>query len=115
MAPGVHDEVMARVSHLPHLIAYALVAAVGPVRIEGREPLEYAGSGFRDTTRIAGSPAGLWRDVALANADAVHAALAEFRSVLDRIDRLLATRDGAGLEAALAEARTLRRRLGGGD
>jgi prephenate dehydrogenase len=113
MPPSVHDELLARVSHLPHLVAYALAAAVGEQASGGRRALDYAGSGFRDTTRIAASPPELWRDIALANASALGAALAEFRAALDRLERLVAARDAAGLEAALAAAWAVRRRLGG--
>jgi prephenate dehydrogenase len=115
MTPAVHDELLARVSHLPHLVAYALVDAVAGARVDGHDLLAYAGSGFRDTTRIAGSPAGLWRDVALANAPAVRAALGEFRAALERLESLLAAGDGDGLEAVLAAARAARRRLGRGE
>lgn len=115
MAPALHDELLARVSHLPHMVAYALVAAVRDLEIDGREALAYAGTGFRDTTRIAGSPPELWRDIALANALPLRAALAEFRAELDHLERLIAAGDAAGLEAALAAAREVRRRLGRGD
>jgi prephenate dehydrogenase len=114
MPPAVHDALLARVSHLPHLVAYALTAAVADATVGGLRPLDYAGSGFRDTTRIAGSPAELWRDVALANVPALRAALSEFRAALDRLEGLLAAGDGAGLEAALAAAREVRRRLARG-
>jgi prephenate dehydrogenase len=112
MPPDVHDQLLARVSHLPHLVAYALAAAIGEARFDGRAALEYAGSGFRDTTRIAASPAELWRDIALANLPAVRAALGEFRAALDRLDALLVAGDAAGLGAALEAARAARRRLG---
>ena len=115
MTPAVHDEVLARISHLPHLIAYALVASVGDARVDGRPVLEYAGTGFRDTTRIAASPAEIWRDVALANAVPLRTAVAAFRVTLDRLEQLVATGDGAGLERLLASARALRQRLGRGD
>jgi prephenate dehydrogenase len=111
MDARVHDEILARVSHLPHLVAYALVDALAGVRIEGRPVLHYAGGGLRDTTRIAGSRAELWRDIALANAGSLRAAIAEFRAALDRLDALVAAGDGAGLEAALEAARAVRRRL----
>ena len=114
MSPAVHDELLARVSHLPHVLAYALVAAVGEARIDGRPALDYAGSGFRDTTRIAGSPAEIWRDIALGTAVPLRAALAEFRAALDRLERLVAAGDAAALEEALASARAVRRRLGRG-
>lgn len=112
MSPVVHDDILARVSHLPHLIAYALVTAADRTAGE-RRVLDYAGAGFADTTRIAASPAVLWRDIALANAGALGPALRDFRTALDRLERLLAAGDGPGLEAALAEAQRARRALGG--
>jgi prephenate dehydrogenase len=114
MGPAVHDEILARVSHLPHLVAYALVAALDPVVVDGRRALDYAGSGLRDTTRIAASPAELWRDIALANAGALRAALAEFHAALGRLEALVTAGDAAGLEAALAAAQAIRRRLEAG-
>jgi prephenate dehydrogenase len=112
MPAAVHDEILARVSHLPHLLAFALAATVGDAETAGRTVLDYAGSGFRDTTRIAASPPELWRDIALANAGALRAALAEFRTCLERLEALVAAGDAAGLEAALAAAQAARRRLG---
>lgn len=115
MPPATHDEILARVSHLPHVVAYALVGTVGDLAIDGRRVLDYAGSGFRDTTRIAASPAPIWRDILLANATPLRAALAELRVELDELERLVAAGDGDGLEAALARARDVRRRLGTGE
>jgi len=108
MAAAAHDDILARVSHAPHLVAYALVTAVADVRVDGRSVLDYAGSGFRDATRIAASRAELWRDIALANAAAIGPALAEFRAVLERLAALVAAGDAAGLEAVLAAAARLR-------
>lgn len=107
----LHDEILARVSHLPHLVAYALVEAVASARTGGRAPLPYAAGGFRDTTRIAASRGELWRDILLANAPAVRAGLSELRVALDRLDALLAADDGPGLEAALDAAADVRRQL----
>ena len=81
-------------------------------RVEGRAVIDYAGGGFRDTTRIAASPPGLWRDIALANARALREAVREFRVELDRLEALVAAGDAAGLETALTAAQLLRRRLG---
>jgi prephenate dehydrogenase len=112
MPASVHDVLLARVSHLPHLVAYALAAA-GEGAVEGRRVLDYAGTGFRDATRIAGSPATLWSDIVLANAGQVTSALEGFRAALDRLERLLRAGDAAGLEAAFAGARALRRQIEG--
>lgn len=114
MSSSVHDELLARVSHMPHLVAYALIGSLDGVRAGGRVALDYAGSGLRDTTRIAASPAELWRDIALANGPAIRRALADFRTALERLEALLGADDAAGLEAALAAARAARVRLGGG-
>jgi prephenate dehydrogenase len=115
MAAERHDQILGRISHLPHLVAFALVAAMGQAEEGGLGVLEYAGNGFRDTTRIAGSPADIWRDIILANAGALRPALDEFRQALDRLTRLVADGDAAGLERALAAARALRQRLGAKD
>jgi prephenate dehydrogenase len=108
-----HDDLLARVSHAPHLIAYALVDAVAAWG-QGADALAHAGSGFADTTRIAASAPELWRDILLANTPAVRAALAEFRATLASLEDALARGDGNGLEAALERARSVRARLGGG-
>jgi prephenate dehydrogenase len=108
-----HDDLLARVSHAPHLIAYALLDAVASWR-HGADALAHAGTGFADTTRIAASAAELWRDILLANAPAVRAALAEFRTALQGLEDALARGDGAALEAAMERARAARSRLGGG-
>lgn len=109
-----HDAILARVSHVPHLVAYALVLAATEGAVPADQLLAWAGAGFRDTTRIAASPPELWRDIALANAPAVCAGLAEFRAALERIEGAVARGDAAGLDAALATAATARRALGGG-
>jgi prephenate dehydrogenase len=113
MTPEAHDAILARVSHLPHVLAYALVRAVADGRSDGRRLLDYVGSGFLDATRIAASPAEVWRDIALANRPALAAALAEFRTALDELVRLVDAGDAGGLEAALAAAAAARRGLGG--
>jgi histidinol-phosphate aminotransferase len=112
MDAASHDRILARVSHVPHLVAYALAAAVGEARAGVRSVSAYAGSGFRDTTRIAGSPAGLWRDICLANRDQVLEALGEFESCLQAFGDLVRSGDGAALEQALVGARQRRRALG---
>jgi prephenate dehydrogenase len=113
MSPRQHDAILARISHVPHLVAYALVAAAADSVIDGRPVLDYAGSGFLDTTRIAGSRAEIWRDIVRANAGAIRAALGEFRAALDRLEELARSSDGNDLEKALASAAAHRQRLGG--
>jgi prephenate dehydrogenase len=112
MSTAAHDAILARVSHLPHVLAYALVRAVADGRADGRRLLDYAGSGFLDATRIAASPAEVWRDIALANRGAIEEALGELRLALDDLAALIAAEDGAGLEQALDAAARARRAMG---
>ena len=111
MDATVHDEILARVSHLPHVVAYSLMRALGDAHVAGRPVLEYAGSGLRDTTRIAGSSAELWRDIALANAPALRGAIAELRAALDHLDALIGAGAADELLAALDTARARQRAL----
>jgi prephenate dehydrogenase len=108
-----HDELLARVSHAPHVVAYALVDAVA-AWAHGADALAHAGTGFADTTRVAGSAPELWRDIVLANAPAVRAALAEFGVALATFDDAIARGDGPALDALMGRARTARERVGGG-
>ena len=94
------------------MLAYALVRAVADGRADGRRLLDYAGSGFLDATRIAASPAEVWRDIALANRAAIEEALGELRIALDDLARLIAAEDGPGLEQALDAAARARRGMG---
>lgn len=85
----VHDRVAAAVSHLPQLLALALVELVGD--LNRREPahLQMAAGGFRDMTRIASSPYRMWRDILRTNSGEIRDALAAFRERLDALDREL--------------------------
>ena len=105
---AVHDRVFAAVSHLPHLLAFGLVEAFA-ARPDAEEIFRFAASGFRDFTRIAASSPEMWRDISIANRDALLAELAAFRHQLDRLAVMLENRDGAALEAVFARARAARR------
>ncbi len=105
--PEAHDRILAAVSHLPHLLAFALVDSFA-ARPEADEILRLAASGFRDFTRIAASSPPMWRDIALANRDALLAELTAFRAQLDRVAEMLARGDGAALEAVFGRARQAR-------
>ena len=101
---AAHDHVFAAVSHLPHLLAFALVDELA-ARPDADELFRFAASGFRDFTRIAASSPEMWRDIALANRDALLAEVAAFRAQLDRVAAMLAAGDGAALEAMFTAAR----------
>lgn len=102
-----HDRVFAAVSHLPHLLAYALVDDVA------RKPhadllFQYAASGFRDFTRIAGSSPEMWRDISLANQAALLEELDAYIVQLNRLRCLLANGDGGAIESIYANAQQAR-------
>ena len=106
-----HDRVLAAVSHLPHLLAFALVAELAS-RKDSAEYFSNAGSGFRDFTRIAGSSPEMWRDVALANRDALLTELGAYRSALDALMLSIEHGDCASLDTMLARAAQARRAWG---
>ncbi len=82
MEPGHHDRIFAEISHLPHMVAYALVHAVGTADVEGENVLSYTAGGFRDFTRIASSDPVMWRDIALMNRHALLASIDGFSKSL---------------------------------
>ena len=104
-----HDEVFAAVSHLPHLLAYALVDHVAG-RPGGEPLLEFAAGGFRDFTRIASSHPEMWRDICIANRGALLRELAGYGKVLERVREILERGDGAALQTLFDEARLARNR-----
>lgn len=111
MSPAEHDGRVATASHLPQLVATALAAAAldADERVGG--VLELSANGFRDTTRIASSPAELWTDILLTNPEAIRAALLIFRESVDRFEDALIKGDEAALVAIFARAHEARRRL----
>ena len=111
MPAATHDGILARVSHLPHVVAYALVRALATRTVDGRQVLDYAGTGLLDATRIAASPAEIWRDIALTNRPALVDALREFGTALADLVLLIERGDDVGLEVALEHAASSRRRL----
>ncbi|MQY50374.1 prephenate dehydrogenase/arogenate dehydrogenase family protein [Rhodocyclus tenuis] len=108
LTPERHDQIFAAVSHLPHLLSFALVHDLAQ-RDERDLFFTYAASGFRDFTRIAASHPEMWRDICLANRDALLGELDSYRAELDRLRAALAAGDGARLEAVFDVARTARR------
>ncbi|MDX9707672.1 MAG: prephenate dehydrogenase/arogenate dehydrogenase family protein [Azospira sp.] len=108
LTPAGHDQVFAAVSHLPHLLSFALVHDLA-VR-ENRELFfTFAASGFRDFTRIAASHPEMWRDIALANRDALLLELDRYQAQLTEMRAALEANDGHRLEEIFDTARTARR------
>jgi prephenate dehydrogenase len=107
MSPAEHDRVFATVSHLPHLLAYALVHDVAQ-RENAGQLFGYAASGFRDFTRIASSHPEMWRDICVANRHALLGELDAYLAELAGIKALLEEGDGPALESLFKEARDKR-------
>lgn len=102
-----HDAVFAAVSHLPHLLAFALVDDIGN-RPNAEQLFSFAASGFRDFTRIASSHPEMWRDISLANRDALLNEIDVYQAQLTRMKELLRANDGDALEQIFDHARTRR-------
>jgi len=113
LSPEAHDASFAAVSHMPHLLSFALVAQIAS-EADGARKLGFAGAGFRDFTRIAASSPTMWRDIALANGAALSAELASYRALLDRLQQAVDSGDGAELGRVFTLASDARRsvRLG---
>lgn len=107
LSPEEHDKVFAAVSHLPHLLAYALVDDVAN-KPHADLLFQYAASGFRDFTRIAGSSPEMWRDISLANQAALLAELDSYMAQLTQLRASLAAGDGAALERVYGNAQHAR-------
>lgn len=106
---ALHDRVFAAVSHLPHLAAFALVDELAQ-RADGDTYFYFAASGFRDFTRIAGSSPEMWRDIALANREAVLAELDAYIAALKSLQAAVSTEDAAALLEIFSRARAARER-----
>lgn len=107
MDPETHDEVLAAVSHLPHLLAYALVKEFAD-RGNAAQLFSNSAGGLRDFTRLASSHPEMWRDICVANRDKLAAELGAFENRLRAIRPLLEAGDGAALEKLFADARGVR-------
>jgi prephenate dehydrogenase len=109
LQPREHDAVLATVSHLPHVLAYALVDQVARHK-DAKRLFSYAAGGFRDFTRIASSHPEMWRDICIANRKALLVELKRYGGELDRLRRMLERSDAKALEALFAGARDARDR-----
>ncbi|MBI3622203.1 MAG: prephenate dehydrogenase/arogenate dehydrogenase family protein [Nitrospirae bacterium] len=109
--PFEHDRYLALVSHLPHLVAYALVQCAMDAAKEAPDLLGFSAGGFRDFTRIAASSPEMWRDICLENRAEILRALTRYQSTLECYRRLIESGDGAALETAFRNARRVRESL----
>lgn len=104
-----HDAVLAATSHLPHMLAFTLVESLSRLD-DTAEVFEYAAGGFRDFTRIASSDAVMWRDICLANGNAIHLLIERFIDDLRALDRAIKQRDGERLRRLFETAKHIRDR-----
>ena len=109
LPPKEHDQMLAAVSHLPHVLAYALVDQVARHK-NAKRLFSFAAGGFRDFTRIASSHPEMWRDICLANRKALLAELKRYGGELEHVKRMLERGDANALEALFSRARGARER-----
>jgi prephenate dehydrogenase len=103
MTAQTHDQIFAAVSHLPHLLAFALVNNLAN-RPNAKQLFDFAASGFRDFTRIAGSSPEMWRDISLANKTALLNELEAYQAEISALHNLLKNEDSQGLQAMFEHA-----------
>jgi len=103
MSPESHDAAFAAISHLPHLLSFALMNAVSS-QPQGKEYLSLAGPGFRDFSRIAASDARMWRDVMLSNREHLLSQLAIFQRHLQALELMISSGNGEALEGLIDQA-----------
>jgi prephenate dehydrogenase len=108
MQPAEHDAVLATVSHLPHLVAYSFMEELAR-RADAASLLAHAGTGFRDFTRLAASHPEMWRDICMANRNALLGEVRRFQDALARAGALLEQGDAAGLARLFQAASDARR------
>jgi len=110
MTPDHHDLVLAITSHLPHLIAYTIVGTADELaKVTSSEVIKFSAGGFRDFTRIAASDPTMWRDVFLANKEAVLEMLGTFNEDLAKLTRAIRRGDGEALFDHFTRTRAIRR------
>ena len=115
MDPFLHDQVLGAVSHLPHVVVFSLMNAL--IEIQERtvpanqDLLAHAGSGLRDTTRIAASSPEMWRDICLWNRENLISVITIYERRLATLKQLIQAGDGPGIEKELERAKRVRERL----
>jgi prephenate dehydrogenase len=107
MDAGHHDLVLAGTSHLPHILAFALVDCLNKVE-DVDEIFKYAAGGFRDFTRIASSDPVMWRDICLSNADAILAMMQNYQQQIDELKKCIEEGDGDSILTLFKAARDAR-------
>ncbi len=115
MSPERHDEIFAAVSHMPHIVAYALMGAILDLAEGGEDLREFAGGGLKDFTRVAMSHPLMWRDICLANRQPILEMIGRFQVALDHLTVMINAEDGEGLYRQFARAKAYREGFGSGN
>lgn len=108
MPADEHDKILAATSHLPHILAFTMMNHLNHSTDQLGNLLRFAGSGLRDFTRIAGSSPEMWRDICLANREALLSQMDAYQKELHALQVMLKNNDGAALEKAFSQARNAR-------
>jgi prephenate dehydrogenase len=110
MSPAHHDAVLAATSHLPHILAFALVDSLARMD-DKQEIFEFVAGGFRDFTRIASSDPVMWRDICLENSASVLEVLEKFNTDLARLTEAIRNQDAAAIMEIFQHAKAARDNL----
>lgn len=111
MDPSRHDEIFALVSHLPHVVAYALIGTIANLAEGGEDLFRFSAGGLRDFTRIAASHPVMWRDILIGNRGEVLNSITRFRQALDRIEGMIRGQDASRLMQEFERAKEVRKHL----
>ncbi|MHB8483012.1 MAG: prephenate dehydrogenase [Nitrospiria bacterium] len=109
--PYEHDDILGMVSHLPHLVAYALVNAVLGMTEKKETLVSYSGGGFRDFTRIGASSPEMWKDICLSNRGVILGHIKKYEEALDRIKKYIEDQNGPGLLKEFEQSKKIREKL----
>jgi len=110
MSPKDHDEILAYISHLPHIVAYGLVSAIWN-KEQALPVLRFSAGGFKDFIRIAGSSPEIWRDICLENKDMIINALNQYQNQLEELKKMMVKEDGKGLEKVFSKSRQVKEKV----
>lgn len=111
LSPGVHDELVAFTSHLPHILAISLTNLIGELAEKEERILSLMGEGFRDTTRIAASPPSMWKEICLANREEILSAIKRFKEIFSEMEEALSKEEGDKLLHRFEKAKEIRDKL----
>ncbi|MEC4677885.1 MAG: prephenate dehydrogenase/arogenate dehydrogenase family protein [Nitrospirota bacterium] len=106
--PYDHDRILSFVSHLPHVVAYALMETLMHPCISGLSPVEYSAGGLRDFTRIAASSPEMWRDIFLSNKKSIIESIDTYQETIETIKKKILSDDGEGLVEIFKRANDIR-------